>query len=138
MKLPQKDLNYISIVQKKIINGVIEDIKIGYSTMLIVSNEGNYFNISIGNSSLISENGTELINVYDIDSKLCLGKLFKNKITSLKIDDSGNLSVSFNDDEKKIVTKSASDYEAWEINGPNQFQVVCTPGGEVAFWNEEI
>lgn len=134
MKLTQQDLDSILLIKKKLINGLVMDIKIGYSTMLMVSNEGSDYTIGIGNSVVSIEGKSSLIDVYDIDSKLCLGKLFKNQITSFDIDDDGNLIIEFDNGMKKIITKSGANYEAWEINGPDGFQVVCMPGGTLAYW----
>lgn len=133
MKLTTQDLNSILIVKNKLINGLVEDIKIGYSTTLIISNEGNYYKICIGNSEVRVLNESHRIDVYDINSKLCLAKLFKNNITFLDIDDNGSLTIIF-DNTNKIITKAGLDYEAWELNGPDGFQIVCMPGGTLAFW----
>jgi len=134
VKLTQQDLDSILIIKKKLINGLVVDIKIGYSTMLIISNEGNDYTIGVGNSEVIIEGKSSLIDVYDIDSKLCLGKFFKNQITSFDIDDDGNLAIEFDKSMKKIITKSGINYEAWELNGPEGFKVICMPGGTLAYW----
>lgn len=132
MKETKSDLGFILVVKEKITNGIVVDIKIGYSTMVIISNKNNYYNISIGNSEFQFKDSSNKIDVHDINSKLCLAKLFKNKITSIEIDD-GTLTIEF-EDTKKIITMPGHNYEAWEINGPDNFQAVCMPGGNLSYW----
>lgn len=134
MKLTQQDLDFILNLKGKLIYGEVVDIKIGYSTSLIVSNKDAYYNISIGNSEIFIESQKSLIKVEDIVSKLTLSKLFKSSISSLVINDDGELTIGFDNNSKKIITKPGLDYEAWEINGPDGFQGVCMPGGKLAYW----
>lgn len=135
MKLPNQDLELRIMLKNKLINGEVVDLKIGYSTSLIICNAGVYYNVSIGNSEIHFEDQIGLINVEDIVSKLFLGKLFKKHISSLDVDENGNLSIEF-DKDIKVLTKFGTNYEAWEINGPDRFQVVCMPGGTLAYWNQ--
>lgn len=134
VKLTKQDLDSILYLKKKLINGLVVDIKIGYSTMLIVLNEGKNYTVGIGNSKVLIEGKSNLIDVNDIESKLCLGKFFKSQISFLEIDDDGNLSIEFDKGIKKIITKSDKNYESWEINGPDGFQILCMPGGTLAYW----
>lgn len=135
----QEDLKCISIIKEKLINADVVDIKIGYSTMIIVANESNkyYYTISFGNSEIFIEGKSNWIKSGDIESKLCLANLFKNKITSFDIDDDGNLSIEFDQNLRKVVTKSNDNYEAWEINGPENFKIVCSLGGGIVCWYDE-
>lgn len=134
----QQDLELILILKNKLINGVVVDIKIGYSTMLIISNNNFYYYISIGNSEITIDSKSSSIHVDDIDTKYHLGKVFKCHICSLSVEDDGTLRIEFEENKKKLITKPGMDYEAWEINGPDGFQVVCMPGGNLAFWNRPL
>lgn len=138
MSRNQYELNFILKLKERLIGGEVLDVKIGYSTMIIVANERNkyYYNMNFGNSEILIAGKSNWIKSDDIESKLSLGRLFKNKITSFDIDDDGKLSIEFDQNANKIITKSDMNYEAWEINGPDGFQVVCMPGGELAIWEE--
>lgn len=46
---------------------------------------------------------------------------------------SGKLSISFTDD-KNLTVSADNDYESWNMIGPNEFRLVCMPGGELAIW----
>lgn len=105
--------------------------------MIIVCNEGNYYYIDFRNSEVFIDNKSYKIDNQDIESKVCLARLYKNKITSLEIDDYANLTIEFDQNAKRVVTKSAKEFEAWEMDGPNHFKIVCALGGELVCWYGE-
>lgn len=133
--LNQSELNCVLKLKNFLIGGEVVDLRIGYSTTLQIINAKEPFSIGIGNSEVIIDGKSHWLDVYDVHSKVILAHVFKSTITSFDIDKNGNLSIGFDNNSKKIFTKFGLDYEAWEINGPKGFQVVCTPGGQLVFWD---
>jgi hypothetical protein len=124
----------ISVIKNKLINAIVVDIIIGYSTKLVLYNDNkDYYYIRIENSEIQIENKSYKIVSSNINTKLILAEFYDEKISNLEIDDNGNLSLGFNLSSKIIMTN----YEAWEIDGPNTFKIVCALGGELVCWYKE-
>jgi hypothetical protein len=133
--IDQDNSECILQIQKRLIGAEVVDIKIGYSTIIEVYNHNKeYYYISLGNSEAFIENKSSSIIADEIESKLVLAKFYKEKIESLNIDNDGNLEIEFAQSHNKIITKSNSSYEAWEINGLNGFKIVCAVGGGLVCW----
>lgn len=74
----------------------------------------------------------------DPEERRGLGPLlgvYPNTLTSASVDDKATLRLTFTD-ETTITVPADPQYEAWQINGPGTFLVVCVPGtsGELAIW----
>lgn len=65
-----------------------------------------------------------------------LVSLVHDTITSAEVGSVGGLLISFESGAELAVAPD-SDYEAWELVGPNRSRVVCMPGGEIARWSEQ-
>ncbi|GAA0944692.1 DUF6188 family protein [Streptomyces rhizosphaericus] len=65
-----------------------------------------------------------------------LVSLVHDTITSAEVGSVGGLHISFESGAELAVAPD-SDYEAWELVGPNWSRVVCMPGGEIARWSEQ-
>jgi Family of unknown function (DUF6188) len=61
--------------------------------------------------------------------------VYPNTLTSASVDDRATLRLKFTD-ETMISVPADPQYEAWQVNGPGTFLVVCVPGasGELAIW----
>ncbi|GAA0995559.1 hypothetical protein GCM10009576_078320 [Streptomyces rhizosphaericus] len=65
-----------------------------------------------------------------------LVSLVHDTVTSAEVGSVGGLLISFESGAELVVAPD-SDYEAWELVGPNRRRVVCMPGGEIARWSEQ-
>jgi hypothetical protein len=61
--------------------------------------------------------------------------LYPGSLLTAAVDDLGTLSLHFSDGATVSVQQDPQ-YEAWQVNGPGNYLVVCTPGttGELAIW----
>lgn len=55
-----------------------------------------------------------------------------SQVTAFRVDGDGGLSIAVGDVELSV--PPSSDYESWNIVGPDQVRVVSMPGGELATW----
>lgn len=62
-----------------------------------------------------------------------LVQLMRREVSRAEVSSSGTLSLIFSD-ETELVVPPDSDYEAWQLIGPD-WRVVCMPGGELATWS---
>jgi hypothetical protein len=62
--------------------------------------------------------------------------LYPDSLTSAFADDDGTLRMEFVSGTTIVVPQDPQ-YEAWQVNGPGAYLVVCTPGttGDLAIWS---
>jgi hypothetical protein len=61
--------------------------------------------------------------------------LLRKRLRSTDVLDDGTLKMQFSND-CELVVPASPDFEAWQIIGPHDQLMVCTPGGELAVWGE--
>ena len=63
--------------------------------------------------------------------------LYPDALVDATVDDSATLRLRFASGASITVAQDAN-YEAWQVNGPGNYLVVCTPGtdGGLAVWSE--
>jgi hypothetical protein len=61
--------------------------------------------------------------------------LYPNSLAAASVDARGTLTLAFTD-RATITVPADPQFEAWQVNGPGTFLVVCVPGtsGELAIW----
>ena len=63
-----------------------------------------------------------------------LSQLVGRRITSFRVSDSGQLSLSV--DDATLTVDANLDGEAWQLGGPRGAMVVCRPGGGLEIWGQ--
>ena len=116
-------------------NSSVSDFKIGISNIIYMNKEDALWLLSFGEAKIFTKNSSDKKTVSDdINSKIALLDFFKKKVSNLEINDRGDLKIEFSNFDNIITISSSDVFEAWEIIGPNNFQVVCTVGGNLAIW----
>lgn len=125
----------VSKLNNSIKNSSVTDFRIGMSNIIYMNKEDALWLVSFGEAKILTKNSSnKTIVTDDINSKIPLLNFFKKKVSNLEINDLGDLKIEFSDSDNIIIISSSDEFEAWEIFGPNNFQVVCTPGGKLAIW----
>lgn len=93
--------------------------------------------VVIGSPFIFESAGTR--RELDPEDRAALGPvlaLYPDSLRAASADDRGTLSLRF-ESGASITVRQDPRYEAWQVNGPGNYLVVCTPGtsGERAFWN---
>ena len=123
-------------LKSSLVGSQATDFRIGYSTAILLTAGKDVWSINLGDSEIVHQGLKKLIHSEDIKSKFALVDIFQLTLSDIEIAADGGLSLVFKNGLQStlIITRASESYEAWEINGPYNFQVVCTPGGKISSW----
>lgn len=123
-------------LKSSLVGSQATDFRIGYSTAILLTAGNDVWSINLGDSEIVHQGLKKLIHSEDIKSKFALVDIFQLTLSDIEIAADGGLSLVFKNGLQStlIITRASESYEAWEINGPYNFQVVCTPGGKISSW----
>lgn len=129
------ELDFIKDLEKKMVGCAVDDVQLGYSAKLHISNGKFFVKVDVG-YCVANYNGKDIkIDPEDMDSKKNLLSFYKSVISSFSINQRGDLEIQFNGGSQKISNPSADKFEAWELNSLDGIKVVCMPGGKLAIWD---
>jgi hypothetical protein len=60
--------------------------------------------------------------------------LYPDRLEDASVDADGSLHLAFTSGARITVRPNAQ-FEAWQVSGPENYLVVCTPGGAIAVWS---
>ena len=62
-------------------------------------------------------------------------RLLRQPVNQFEVMKDGHLKIRTGDGDVLTVAPS-TEFEAWEISGPDGYRMVCSPGGEVTVWSD--
>jgi hypothetical protein len=75
---------------------------------------------------------------YELERCSALTDLIGARVEDAEISRESLLTMTFGN-RGRLVSRPHPDYEAWQVEGPQGFFVVCLPsGGEPAIWDETV
>jgi hypothetical protein len=111
--------------------GRVARIEIDFRMSLLIADESSSALLCIETSCCVhSQSGDAIITPAETLSVSAILPLFNADVTSIAIHGTGLLTVYFTD-ERKLVVGPDEAFEAWQISSPNDFLLICAPGGRI-------
>lgn len=119
-----------------LVKDTVEMIRIDYRLGLLIIDPPDYFNLVIESPfQFLADDSPILMDPARTDSLIATLKLLHAKVSAVRIQESGLLTASFENDIALMVEPDAS-YEAWELSCDGRFRLVCGPGGVIAVFGD--
>lgn len=121
-----------------LVGGKVHNLKIGYSTAILVFNHDRNFLIDINNAYSTCAGENLWIDSGDASTKGVLIKLYDRTVNDFKINEKGQLEIYFDSSAYKVLTKESVGYETWEIWGPDSLHIIGLADGEIAVFDSTV
>lgn len=117
-------------------NGQIRRIEIDFQVRFVFEDSRDSATITIESPFFIkNKDKKEVLNPEDTTTLAPVLPLFLAHVQDVIINKTGNLKISLKG-EKSIEVFPDDQYEAWQIVSSLNILLVCSPGGEVAFFDQ--